>query len=115
MAKRGGILKIFGAWQWLKNEGKIVWRALIDRETPAIARVAALGLILYVVSPIDIVPDFIPFLGWVDDLIMIPIGMAIIRLLVPPHVWLRAGGKPTGRRRRTRDFMKDISPRKFGL
>ncbi len=115
MAKFNKTLKIFAAWQWLKREGAVVWRALIDRETPTKARLAALALILYVVSPIDLVPDFIPFLGWVDDLVIIPLGMAFVRLLVPPHVWVRAGGKPAERRRRMRSVMKDVTPRNFGM
>ena len=47
---------------------------------------AAIGLALifaYVISPIDIVPDFIPFAGWLDDLIVVPLGLALVRKITP--------------------------------
>jgi len=57
---------------------------------PAISRVvklrAAIGLAIifaYVVSPIDILPDFIPLSGWLDDLIVVPLGFAVLRKITP--------------------------------
>jgi uncharacterized membrane protein YkvA (DUF1232 family) len=57
---------------------------------PAISRSekwgSAIGLVLifaYVISPIDIIPDFIPFSGWLDDLVVIPLGLAIMRKFIP--------------------------------
>ena len=47
---------------------------------------AVIGLALisvYVVSPIDIVPDFIPIAGWLDDLVVIPLGLSLIRIMTP--------------------------------
>ncbi len=47
---------------------------------------AVIGLVLifaYVISPIDIIPDFIPFAGWLDDLIIVPLGLALVRKITP--------------------------------
>ncbi len=47
---------------------------------------AAIGLVLifaYIISPIDIIPDFIPFAGWLDDLIVVPLGLALVRKITP--------------------------------
>lgn len=114
-----GLAKFWYAFTWLKNEGSVLWRALFDRETPMVARVAAFAVIFYVISPIDLVPDFIPFVGWIDDLIVIPLGIALVRGLVPAAVWSRAGGDLIERRGRRRGrnpmayaaAMKDVTPR----
>jgi uncharacterized membrane protein YkvA (DUF1232 family) len=57
---------------------------------PAVSRSvklrAALGLVLifaYIISPIDIIPDFIPFAGWLDDLIVVPLGLALVKKITP--------------------------------
>jgi uncharacterized membrane protein YkvA (DUF1232 family) len=47
---------------------------------------AAIGLVLilaYIVSPIDIIPDFIPLAGWLDDLVIVPLGLALLRKITP--------------------------------
>jgi uncharacterized membrane protein YkvA (DUF1232 family) len=57
---------------------------------PAVSRSlklrAAIGLVLifvYVISPLDIIPDFIPFSGWLDDLVVVPLGLALVRKFTP--------------------------------
>lgn len=57
---------------------------------PAISRSvklrAVIGLVLifaYIISPIDIIPDFIPFASWLDDLIVVPLGLALVRKITP--------------------------------
>lgn len=47
---------------------------------------------LDVISPIDLIPDFIPILGYLDDLILIPIGILITRKMIPDYVWTECSG-----------------------
>lgn len=68
---------------------KVLYLALNDPETPAAARVVAWLTIAYALSPIDLIPDFIPVLGHLDDVILIPLGILLVRKLIPPEVWER--------------------------
>lgn len=57
-----------------------------DPRVPTRARVLALCVVAYALSPIDLIPDFIPVLGLLDDLILLPVGIALVLKSVPPHV-----------------------------
>ena len=64
---------IWNAKQWartIKRDVHAVWLAARDSRTPWIARALALVVAAYAVSPIDLIPDFIPVLGYLDDLIL---------------------------------------------
>ncbi len=54
--------------------------------TPLYAKVLALLIVSYALSPIDLIPDFIPVLGYVDDLVLIPCGIALLMKMMPPDV-----------------------------
>lgn len=72
--------------QRIKRDVVAVYFAARDPATPWPVRVLALAVAAYALSPIDLIPDFIPVLGYLDDLIIVPLGlMAVIRLL-PPEV-----------------------------
>ena len=62
-----------------------LWKAFWAPETPLHLKAATLFAAFYLVNPIDIVPDFIPFAGWLDDLVLVPIMVSWIvsRLPVP--------------------------------
>jgi uncharacterized membrane protein YkvA (DUF1232 family) len=89
----------------LRNEVLVLASVVGDRRTPWYAR-AFIGLVVaYCLSPIDLIPDFIPVLGLLDDALVVPIGVLIARWLVPSellaehraHVmdaspWLRTAG-----------------------
>lgn len=53
---------------------------------PWYARVLALCVVAYALSPIDLVPDFVPVLGYLDDLILIPLGVILVVRMIPPGV-----------------------------
>jgi uncharacterized membrane protein YkvA (DUF1232 family) len=70
----------------LKREVYALYLACKDPRVPWYARVLALCVVGYAFSPIDLIPDFIPVLGHVDDLILIPLGVAAVIKLIPPPV-----------------------------
>lgn len=66
--------------------GKLVCRLVRDRRVPIVVRIGLPVLVLYLLSPIDIIPDFIPVLGYIDDAVAIALAMWIFSKLVPPEV-----------------------------
>lgn len=83
-----------------------LYLACRDPRTPWLARVVAIIVVGYAFSPVDLIPDFIPVLGIVDDLILLPLGIALAIRLMPDRVWqdaqaaaaaTLATGKPVNR------------------
>lgn len=74
-------LKIWAAT--LKREVMALWFACRDPRTPWYARVLTMLLVAYALSPIDLIPDFIPVLGYLDELILLPVGIYLVLKLVP--------------------------------
>ncbi len=70
----------------LKAETFVLYLAARHPLTPWYAKMLVAFIVAYALSPIDLIPDFIPVLGYLDDLILIPIGIALAIKLVPPAV-----------------------------
>ena len=70
----------------LKAETFALYLAARDPRTPWYAKLLAGDIVAYAVSPIDLIPDFVPVLGYLDDLILIPAGIALAIRLVPESV-----------------------------
>lgn len=70
----------------IKRDVHAVWLAARDPRTPLVAKVLALIVAAYAVSPIDLIPDFIPVIGYLDDLIIVPLGIMLVVRLIPPEV-----------------------------
>lgn len=70
----------------LKAELYALAFAMRDPRVPWFARVVVLCVVSYAFSPIDLIPDFIPILGYLDDLILLPLGIALALKLIPPVV-----------------------------
>lgn len=64
----------------------VVYYAARDSRTPWFARVLAFAVAAYALSPIDLVPDFIPVLGYLDDLVIVPLGLMLVLRLIPREV-----------------------------
>lgn len=74
----------------LKRQALTVWFAARDPALPWPQRVLALAVAAYAFSPIDLIPDFIPVLGLLDDLVLIPLAIALLIRLTPPEIVERA-------------------------
>jgi uncharacterized membrane protein YkvA (DUF1232 family) len=70
----------------LKTWLRALYLAARDRRTPWTARLVALAVVAYAFSPIDLIPDFVPVLGYLDDLVLLPLGIALALRLIPPAV-----------------------------
>jgi uncharacterized membrane protein YkvA (DUF1232 family) len=70
----------------LRVEVHAAWLAARDPRTPWPARLFGLLLTAYALSPLDIIPDFIPVLGLLDDAILIPVGLWLFTRIVPPEI-----------------------------
>lgn len=70
----------------IKHDAMTVYFAARDPMTPLFVRVLAFAIAAYALSPIDLIPDFIPILGYLDDLILLPLGIALVIKLTPAAV-----------------------------
>ena len=58
-----------------------------DPRVPLLAKLVVVLVIAYALSPIDLIPDFIPVLGYLDDMLLLPLGIALAIKLMPRDVW----------------------------
>ncbi len=73
-------------WTALRFDLKLLWRALRHPQSPGWLKLGVAGLCLYLISPIDLVPDFIPFLGAVDDVLIVTFGVKWLLKKLPESV-----------------------------
>jgi uncharacterized membrane protein YkvA (DUF1232 family) len=75
------------AWaRLLTRDVHAVYLASRDPRTPWYAKAVAIGVVAYALSPIDLIPDFIPILGQLDELIILPLGIWLVVRSIPPDV-----------------------------
>jgi uncharacterized membrane protein YkvA (DUF1232 family) len=77
----------------LKNEAFAVYLAAKDPRTPWYAKALIFFVVAHTFSPIDLIPDFIPILGYLDDLIITPGGLWLAIRMIPPEVLAEARAK----------------------
>jgi len=77
----------------LKQHITAIYLVYRDPETPVLTRWLALLVVAYALSPIDLIPDFIPVIGYLDDLILLPLGCWLVIHSVPDVVWQRSLAK----------------------
>ena len=70
----------------IRRDAHALYLASRDGRVPWYAKVIAVCVAAYALSPIDLIPDFIPVLGYLDDLILLPIAIALVVALIPPAV-----------------------------
>lgn len=62
-------------WTVVKSDARLLWLALRHPEAPGWLKAGAVGIALYALSPIDLIPDFIPVIGLLDDIILVPLAI----------------------------------------
>ena len=95
-----GLLDPLRRWaRALKRDAIAVWLAARDARTPLPAKMLALAVAAYALSPIDLIPDFIPVLGLLDDLLIVPAGIWLVARMMPAGLMaeLRAQAAQTTR------------------
>ncbi len=79
------------SWQtWvaqLKHDTYALYLASRDPRVPWPAKIIALLVVAYLLSPIDLIPDFIPVLGYLDDIVLVPLGIALAIRCIPTDIW----------------------------
>jgi uncharacterized membrane protein YkvA (DUF1232 family) len=70
----------------LKAQLLTLWFCRSHPDTPLAAKVLAALVLAYAFSPIDLIPDFVPILGYLDDLVLLPLGIYLLLRLIPAHV-----------------------------
>ena len=90
----------------LKMTVPAVFLALQDSQTPVLAKVLAGLTVAYALSPVDLIPDFIPVLGYLDDVILLPALIALTIRLIPKDVWNRC-------MEQAENLWKDGKPKKW--
>jgi uncharacterized membrane protein YkvA (DUF1232 family) len=73
-------------WTLVRGDARRLWRALRHPNAPWWLKPGVLGIVIYVVSPIDLVPDLIPFLGIADDLVLVPLGVRFLLSRLPVQI-----------------------------
>jgi len=75
------------AWaRTIKQDAHALYLAARDPRVPWYAKGLAIAVAGYAISPIDLIPDFIPGIGYLDDLIIVPLGIALVIRLIPPEI-----------------------------
>lgn len=85
--ERPSIIRQLKVWaKTIKRDVLALWLAARDPRVPVAAKVIAGAIAAYALSPVDLIPDFIPVLGYLDDLIIVPLGIALAVRLIPPPI-----------------------------
>ena len=90
----------------LKQDVPAVFLALKGRDTPLLAKILAGVTVAYALSPIDLIPDFVPVLGYLDDVLLLPALIALTVKLIPNKVWVRCQAE-------SENMWNDSKPKKW--
>jgi uncharacterized membrane protein YkvA (DUF1232 family) len=64
-----------------------LWKLFKHPDTPWAPKLVAMAVLGYALSPIDLIPDFTPLIGMLDDILLVPLGVALAIRLTPAHLW----------------------------
>lgn len=84
-------MPVFEDWRnrvaLLRREFQTLRLAAAEPRVPWYVKALAAAVVGYALSPVDLIPDFIPVLGWLDDLVLVPAGFWLAVKMIPPDVW----------------------------
>ncbi len=89
MFKRIAIL-----WSLVRGDARLLWRALRHPQSPGWLKFGALGIVLYLISPIDLIPDVIPIFGVLDDIVIVPLAIRWLLGKLPAPLRADIGAGP---------------------
>lgn len=78
--------RLVRVWAVVRGDARVLWYALRHPQAPLWLKLGCLGLVAYLLSPVDLIPDVIPVLGLVDDLVLLPLAMRWLLRLLPAHI-----------------------------
>ena len=99
-------LKLKERAQKLKSDTSALYLAFKRKDTPILAKAVIGAAICYALSPVDLIPDFIPVLGFLDDVILLPLLIAAAVKLIPAQILCDC-------REQAKDIWKEGSPKNF--
>jgi uncharacterized membrane protein YkvA (DUF1232 family) len=81
-------------WSLVKGDARLMWRALRHPQSPGWLKLGAVGIVLYVLSPIDLIPDVIPVIGVLDDIVLVPLAIRFLLNRLPASLRADLGAGP---------------------
>lgn len=78
--------RLFSVWRLVKTDARLLWMALRHPSSPSWLKIGTGLLAVYLVMPIDLIPDVILGFGWMDDLVLIPLAINFMLRRLPAHV-----------------------------
>lgn len=107
--------RLMRLWTVVRGDARVLWFALQHPQAPLWLKAGCLAIVIYLLSPVDLIPDAIPVLGLLDDLVLVPLAMRWLLRLMPAHIreaaQARAGRDSRGDER-PRPPVIDITPRR---
>ncbi len=81
-------------WSLVKGDARLLWRALRHPQAPGWLKLGTLGVVLYLISPIDVIPDVIPIFGVLDDIVIVPFAIRWLLGRLPANLRADIGDGP---------------------
>lgn len=81
-------------WSVVKGDARLLWRALRHPQAPSWLKLGAVGIALYLFSPIDLIPDVIPVIGVLDDIVLVPLAIRFLLDRLPAQLRAEIGAGP---------------------
>jgi uncharacterized membrane protein YkvA (DUF1232 family) len=86
--------RIAVVWTLVKVDARVLWYALQHPQSPRWLKVGAVGMVAYLLSPIDLIPDVIPIFGVLDDIVVVPLAIRWLLSRLPAHLRADIGAEP---------------------